>query len=101
MVKNHSSRGNSSAIGLKRLPAAIPLTTAHVYNRTTMTQAESVFSFEEAMRTMGVTPEKLNRLIDEGVIRASREGPGTTITRRAILDYMATVTAVGKERKKS
>lgn len=65
-----------------------------------MTQAESIFSFEEAMRTMGVTPEKLDRLIDEGVIRASREGPGTRIARQAILDYMATVTTVGKEPKK-
>ena len=51
------------------------------------------------MRTMGVTPEKLDRLIDEGVIRASREGPGTRIARQAILDYMATVTTVGKETK--
>ncbi len=48
-----------------------------------------------------MTPEKLERLIDEGVIRASREGLGTRISRQAILDYMTTVTAVGKERKKS
>ena len=66
-----------------------------------MTQAESIFTFEEAMRTLGVTPDKLDRLIDEGVVRASRDGVGTRIERRAILDYLATVTSVGKERKKS
>lgn len=55
---------------------------------------EIAFSFDEAVRTLGVTPEKLTRLIEEGKIAASFEGGRTRITRRAILDYMAQVSAV-------
>jgi excisionase family DNA binding protein len=52
------------------------------------------FSFDEAVRTLGVTPDKLSRLIDEGKIKATRDATGTRITRRAILDYLAEVSAV-------
>jgi excisionase family DNA binding protein len=55
---------------------------------------EIEFSFDEAVRTLGVTPEKLNRLIEEGKIKATRETSGTRISRRAILDYLAEVSAV-------
>jgi excisionase family DNA binding protein len=52
------------------------------------------FSFQDAIRTLGVTPEKLQQLIDEGKVRAVREGIRTVIPRRAILDYLAEVSAV-------
>ena len=55
---------------------------------------EVEFTFEEAVRTLGVTPEKLTRLIEEGKVAASHEAAGTRISRRAILDYMAAVSAV-------
>lgn len=55
---------------------------------------EVEFTFEEAVRTLGVTPDKLERLIEEGKIAATREAGRTRISRRAILDYMAEVSAV-------
>jgi len=55
---------------------------------------EVEFSFEEAVRTLGVTPEKLTRLIEDGKITAINDGVRTRLTRRAILDYMAAVSAV-------
>jgi excisionase family DNA binding protein len=59
-----------------------------------MVPADVTFSFQDAVRTLGVTPEKLQQLIDEGKIVAVREGIMTRIPRRAILDYMAEVSAV-------
>jgi excisionase family DNA binding protein len=59
------------------------------------------FSFEEALRTLGVTPAKLDRLIEEGKLPAVREGIRILIPRQAILDYLSQVSAVPiKERKK-
>lgn len=55
---------------------------------------EIAFSFDEAVRTLGVTPEKLQRLIDEGKMAATREGGRTRIPRSAILAYMREVSAV-------
>jgi excisionase family DNA binding protein len=55
---------------------------------------EIEFSFDEAVRTLGVTPEKLARLIEEGKIKATREAARTRISRRSILDYLAEVSAV-------
>jgi len=52
------------------------------------------FSFDEAVRTLGVTPEKLSKLIEEGKIQATREAGRTRISRRAILHYLAEVSAV-------
>ena len=45
------------------------------------------FTFDQAVRTMGVTPERLEKLIDEGKIRAHR-GVVTTFDREAVLEYM-------------
>ena len=59
-----------------------------------MVNAEIEFSFEDAVRTLGVTPDKLRQLIDDGKIAAQRDGVRTRITRRAILDYLAEVSAV-------
>ena len=45
------------------------------------------FTFDQAVRTIGVTPERLEKLIDEGKIRANR-GVQTTFDREAVLEYM-------------
>ena len=55
---------------------------------------EIAFTFEEAVRTLGVTPERLTKLIEEGKIPAVHEPGGTRITRRAILDYLTQVSSV-------
>jgi hypothetical protein len=55
---------------------------------------EIEFSFDEAVRTLGVTPEKLARLIETGKIKATSEAARTRISRRAILAYLAEVSAV-------
>lgn len=71
----------------------MPLGVSAGYNSIEMT-TEVEFSFEEAVRTLGVTPEKLTRLVEEGKIAAMNDGVRTRFTRRAILDYMAAVSAV-------
>jgi excisionase family DNA binding protein len=55
---------------------------------------EVEFTFEEAVRTLGVTPSKLTQLIEEGKIQTTVEASRTRISRRAILDYLAAVSAV-------
>ena len=52
------------------------------------------FTFEEAVRTLGVTPEKLTRLVEDGKIKATSDGVRTYFSRRAILGYLAEVSAV-------
>jgi excisionase family DNA binding protein len=64
------------------------------YNLFAMPSTDVEFSFQDAVRTLGVTPEKLQQLINDGKIPAAREGIHTTISRRAILDYLAEVSAV-------
>jgi excisionase family DNA binding protein len=59
-----------------------------------MVNAEIEFSFEDAVRTLGVTPDKLRQLIEEGKIPAVRDGIHTRISRKAILNYLAEVSAV-------
>jgi excisionase family DNA binding protein len=59
-----------------------------------MVNTDVEFSFEDAVRTLGVTPEKLRQLIEEGKIRATRESIHTRISRHAILEYLAEVSAV-------
>jgi hypothetical protein len=54
-----------------------------------MPATEVAFTFDETVRAMGVTPERLERLIAEGKIQASHEGIRTLIPRRAILEYLA------------
>ena len=59
------------------------------------------FTFEEALRTLGVTPARLERLIGEGKLPAVREGIRILIPRHAILEYLSQVSAVPiKERRK-
>jgi excisionase family DNA binding protein len=52
------------------------------------------FSFDEAIKTLGVTPERLEKLIAEGKIATVSDGPHRYIPRRAILAYLAEVSAV-------
>jgi excisionase family DNA binding protein len=59
------------------------------------------FTFDQAVAAMGVTPERLQKLIDEGKIEAIREGINVYIPRAAILEYLAQVSAVPlKQRQK-
>ena len=53
------------------------------YNRDMAVQ----FTFDQAVKTMGLTPQRLEKLIDEGKIRANR-GVTTTLDREAVLEYM-------------
>ncbi len=59
-----------------------------------MANTDVEFTFEDAIRTLGVTPEKLTKLIEEGKVKATTDGVRTHISRRAILDYLAEVSAV-------
>ena len=63
-----------------------------------MAHTENDFTYQEALRTLGVTPEKLDHLIDEGAIPVISTGAQTLVPRESILAYLATVTAVGKKR---
>ena len=59
------------------------------------------FTFDEAVRTMGVTPERLAKLIDEGKIAVVQDGLRQLIPRQAILQYLSEVSAVPiRQRKK-
>jgi excisionase family DNA binding protein len=71
------------------------------YNPHVMAIADVQFTFDQAIRTMGVTPERLEKLIDEGKIFAVRQGAGILIPREAILGYMAEVSAVKGPKKKA
>jgi len=65
------------------------------------TRTRSDFTLLEAQRAMGLTPTRLDKLIDEGKIKVIREGYQTWVPRQAILDYLAEVSAVPlKQRKK-
>ena len=66
-----------------------------------MAHTEVGFTYEQALRTLGVTPEKLDRLIDEGAIKTVPGSVVTLVPRESILAYLATVTSVGKEKKKA
>lgn len=72
------------------------------YNRLAMpTRTRSDFTLLEAQRAMGLTPTRLDKLIDEGKIKVIREGYQTWVPRQSILDYLAEVSAVPlKQRKK-
>lgn len=80
--------------------AGYPEQAPYSYTATAMPQTEVEFTYDQAVRTLGVTPEKLDRLIDEGKIAVVR-GLETRIPRESILAYLATVTSVGKEKKKA
>jgi hypothetical protein len=66
-----------------------------------MAHTEVDFTYQEAVRTLGVTPEKLDHLIDEGKIAVISNPGQLLVPRESILSYLATVTTVGKEKKKA
>jgi excisionase family DNA binding protein len=58
------------------------------------------FTFDEAVRTMGVTPERLEKLIAEGKVATYRVGGRTLIPRESILEYFGGVSALLPRDKK-
>lgn len=64
-----------------------------------MAKADVQFTFDQAIRTMGVTPERLEKLIDEGKITAVRQGANILIPREAILEYLSQVSFVKGKKK--
>jgi excisionase family DNA binding protein len=65
---------------------------------TTRTDVE--FTFDEAVRTMGVTPERLEKMIAEGKVATVRVSGRTLIPRSAILEYFGGVSALLPRDKK-
>ena len=64
-----------------------------------MAKTEVQFTLEQAVKAMGVTPERLEKLIDEGKVAAVQDGIRVLIPREAILEYLSGVSFV-KGRKK-
>lgn len=65
------------------------------------TDSRSLFTLEEARKAMGLTPARMERLIEEGKIPVVHDRWQTLVPRQSILDYLAEVSAVPlKQRKK-
>ena len=66
-----------------------------------MARADVEFTFDQAVRTMGITPERLERLIADGKVEAVQVAGRTLVPRQSILEYLAEVSAVPiRQRKK-
>ena len=66
-----------------------------------MAKTEVEFTFDEAVRTIGVTPARLDKLIADGKIVAHQETGRTRIPRESILQYLSQVSPLlTKDRKK-
>jgi excisionase family DNA binding protein len=65
-----------------------------------MNKPDVEFTFDEAVRTMGVTPERLEKLIAEGKIVTLHAGGRTLIPRSSILEYFGGVSALLPRDKK-
>ena len=63
-----------------------------------MANTDVLFTYDEAIKTMGVTPEKMEKLIDEGKIHTIGERPRIYIARQSILDYFAEAVAAKKKK---
>ena len=61
------------------------------------TQRRGDFTLLEAQHAMGVTPMRLEKLIEEGKIKVIHDGILTWVPRQSILDYFAD--AVTKKKK--
>ena len=55
------------------------------------THSSTDFSLVEAQHAMGVTPVRLEKLIEEGKVQVIREGFETWVPRQSILDYFEKV----------
>ena len=64
-----------------------------------MANADVLFSFNEAVKAMGVTPERLEKLIDEGKIDTVSRGATHLIPREAILRYFVEAAAAKNKKK--
>jgi excisionase family DNA binding protein len=58
------------------------------------------FTLDEAARTMGLTPARLDKLIEEGKIKVVRNGHRVWVPRQSILDYLAEVSAIPLKQRK-
>jgi excisionase family DNA binding protein len=65
-----------------------------------MTRADVEFTFDQAVRTMGITPERLERMIAEGKIETVQVAGRTRIPRESILEYFGGVSALLPRDKK-
>jgi hypothetical protein len=63
-----------------------------------MANTDILFTYDEAIRTMGVTPERMEKLIDEGKIRTIGDRPRVFIPRQSILDYFTEAVAAKKKK---
>ena len=63
-----------------------------------MANTDILFTYDEAIKTMGVTPEKMEKLIDEGKIRTIGERPRLFVPRQSILDYFTDAVAAKKKK---
>jgi excisionase family DNA binding protein len=58
------------------------------------------FTPAEAAKAMGLTPTRLEKLIEDGKIKVVRNGYRMWIPRQSILDYLAEVSAVPLKQRK-
>ena len=65
-----------------------------------MPRTDVEFSFDEAVRAMGVTPERLGKMIEDGKIATVRAAGRTLIPRASILEYFGGVSALLPRDKK-
>ena len=65
-----------------------------------MVRANVEFTFDQAVKTLGVTPERLEKLIADGEIRTYRVAGQTMVPREAILEYFGAVSALLPRDKK-
>ncbi len=70
------------------------------YNLDMPGKTRSDFTLLEAQRAMGLTPARLEKLIEEGKIKVIRDGPEVLVPRQSILDYLAEVSAVPLKQRK-
>jgi hypothetical protein len=61
---------------------------------------EVLFTFDEAVRTMGVTPERLEKLIADGKVHTLQRAGRTLIPRSQVLEYFGDVSALLPRDKK-
>jgi hypothetical protein len=65
-----------------------------MYNPAMATGVRTDFTLEEAQKAMGLTPARMDKLIEEGKIKVLHDGWKVMVPRQAILDYLAEVSAI-------
>jgi excisionase family DNA binding protein len=64
------------------------------YNHRMVSRNDTNFTVDEAQKAMGLTPARMEKLIEEGKIEVIRDGWKVLVPRQAILDYLAEVSAI-------